>query len=130
MNDGEYERERRRQQRLERLGSNDPRCIVCGQSDPRCLELHHLAGKAFGDDQVILCRNDHRKLSDMQREHPPIFPGKPTKNECEGRKLLGIADLVELLNVAPLLVALIRQTGGGLIERAELLSLRDKGDEL
>jgi hypothetical protein len=34
------DRERRLQLRLEYLGTNNPRCIHCGQDDPFCLELH------------------------------------------------------------------------------------------
>ena len=129
MNDRDHEKERRRQQRLERLGSNSPCCIVCGERDPCVLEFHHLAGRAFGDDQVIVCRNHHRKLSEKQKEHPAILPGKPTKSECDGRKLLGIADLMELLGDPPQLVDLERQTGRDLIEPGQLLSGSDAAEE-
>ena len=50
MNELELKRERRKQRALERLGSNNPRCVACGFDDPLALELHHLAGRAFGDD--------------------------------------------------------------------------------
>ena len=119
MDDMEYERERRRQTRLERLGTNNPKCLFCPEDDPACLELHHLAGKGFGSESVISCRNCHRKLTDKQKEHPSISPGKPSIGECHGRCLLGIADGLELLNVPEQLVGLIRQTGLDLVEEGQ-----------
>jgi hypothetical protein len=56
--------ERRKQRAFQRLGTNDPRCVACGEYDWRCLELHHIAGEAYGDETVILCRNCHRKHTD------------------------------------------------------------------
>ena len=47
MDKRELNRERRRQRALERLGTNDPRCVVCGYDDPLALELHHVAGHDF-----------------------------------------------------------------------------------
>lgn len=116
MNDRDHEKERRRQQRLERLGSGNPRCIICGESDPCCLERHHLAGRAFADEQVIVCRNHHRKLTDKRHEHPPATSESPTIPEARGRLLLGISDALELLTAPPQLVDLIKQTGLHLIE--------------
>lgn len=110
MNDREYNRERRRQFRLEQLGSNDPKCPFCNEDDPACLELHHLSGKKFGDDLIPVCRNCHRKLSDWQKDHPPILRGQPDTLECFGRLLLGIADALELL------ISLIRRAAEYLIE--------------
>ncbi len=97
MDDIERERERRRQRALERLGTNDPKCVICGESDPHCLELHHIAGRAYGDEKVPVCRNCHRKLSNKHKDHPPAngVPADPL--ERIGRFLLGIADLLESL---------------------------------
>ena len=69
MSDFNFDRERRRQRALERLGTDDPCCAICAENDWRCLELHHIAGQAFDDTTMIVCRNCHRKLSDMQKEH-------------------------------------------------------------
>jgi 5-methylcytosine-specific restriction endonuclease McrA len=77
MNSSKYERERKRHDRLERLGSNNPECLFCPENDPCCLELHHLSGKAFGNDCIVVCRNCHRKLSDRQKEHPTAIAGEP-----------------------------------------------------
>ena len=77
MNDHELKRERRRQRALERLGMNNPRCVVCGYDDPLALELHHIAGRAHGDELVPVCRNCHRPLSDMQKDHPAAVTSRP-----------------------------------------------------
>jgi len=97
MNDHELKRERRRQRALERLGTNTPRCTVCGYDDPLALELHHIAGRAYGDELVPVCRNHHRPLSDMQKDHPAAMTTPPSDLECMGHFLLGLADLFELL---------------------------------
>lgn len=81
----------------ERLGSNEPRCLHCGEDFAHCLELHHVAGRAMHDDVVIECRNCHRKLSELQKDHPPITSQPPHILEVIGRYLLGIADLLRLL---------------------------------
>jgi hypothetical protein len=116
VTDKEYEKERRRQARLERLGSDNPKCLFCDEDEPSCLERHHIGGMAFGDECVIVCRNCHRKLSDKQKDHPPVVAGSPNTLECGGRLLLGVADALELWKVPPVLVDLIRQVGVHLIE--------------
>ena len=97
MNKRELNRERRRQKALERLGTNTPRCVLCGHDDPHALELHHIAGDVFGDELVPVCRNCHRPLSDMQKDHPAAVTTLPTDLEQIGHFLLGLADLFELL---------------------------------
>lgn len=89
--------DRRRQAALERLGTNDPRCIFCGEDDPHCMEAHHLAGKAYDDFTAPHCRNCHRKQSNRQHDHPKKSAGEPTFEEIVGRFLLGLADFFELL---------------------------------
>jgi hypothetical protein len=129
MDDKNFKRERRRQARLERLGSNHPQCLFCSENDPGCLEQHHLAGSTFGSDCVIVCRNHHRKLSDKQHEHPSILPKTQTADESRGRLLLGVADALELSKAPPQLVNLVRQTGLDLTEEGQL-SGRAEGDQL
>ena len=93
----ELNRERRRQRALERLGSNNPRCVICGCDDPLALELHHLAGQAFGDDLAPVCRNCHRRLSDYQKDHDIGQASPAGEIEPIRRFLLGLADLFEML---------------------------------
>ena len=109
----ELKRDMRKQRALERLGSNDPRCLCCGEEDWRCLEFHHLAGQKFGEEGAVVCRNCHRKVSDPQKDHPPaLTSSQPLLLERVGHFLLGLADLLEML------VAVMRGYGGQLIEAA------------
>lgn len=112
MDDYEKEQERRKQKALERLGTNSPVCVLCGETDWRCLELHHIAGKPFDGALAIVCRNCHRKLSDMQKDHPPPTSAPPDPFERIGHFLLGLADLFALL------VEKLREFGNDLILRA------------
>jgi hypothetical protein len=93
----ELNRERRRQRALERLGTNNPRCPFCGFDNPLALELHHIAGEAFDETEVPVCRNCHRTLSDWQKDHPAKISDPPNDLERIGHALLGLADLFELL---------------------------------
>ena len=52
MNDHELNRERRKQRALERLGTNTPRCPLCGIDEPLVFELHHIAGRAFDEHET------------------------------------------------------------------------------
>jgi hypothetical protein len=93
------DKERRKQKRLETLGENNPACVICGENNPHCLELHHIAGRAYDDDMVIVCRNCHRKLSDDQKDHPQVINKAPVTTEIIGHFLLGLADLfLQLVN--------------------------------
>jgi len=94
MSSSDYEA--RKERALQRLGCDDPHCIVCGESDWRCLELHHVTGKDYGDDLSTVCRNCHRKLSDAQRDHLAPSGSEVSTLEVIGRFLNGIADLFEL----------------------------------
>jgi hypothetical protein len=109
MND----KETRKQKRLEDLGSNNPACTLCGENDDRTLESHHIAGRAFDDELVSLCRNCHRKLSDDQKDHPKQISKPPTNIETIGHLLLGLADFLALL------VEKLRECGRFLIQAAQ-----------
>jgi len=97
MNAIELAREARKQNRLERLGTNTPRCGVCGESDDRCLEAHHVAGRKHDDATVLVCRNCHRKVSDDQRDHPTLAADADAFLDSVGRFLLGLAELLRLI---------------------------------
>ena len=104
--------ERRRQTAYRRLGSTEPRCIVCGEDDWRCLELHHIAGHTFDDQAVILCRNCHRKQSDPTAN--TIDPIAPPIMDRAGHLLLGLAQFLAEL------VARLRTYGQQLLDGAPL----------
>ena len=98
MNKSNLARERRKQTRLDQLGTDRPLCILCLESDWRCLELHHILPTQTTENCGIVCRNCHRKLSDDQKDHPPRDKNQtPSMVELIGRYLLGLADLFSLL---------------------------------
>ena len=104
--------EDRKQQQLRRLGTQNPTCVACGESDSAVLEKHHIAGRKHHDDQSIVCRNCHRKLSAKQRNHLP--PGAaPASGPLGtiGHYLLGLADLLAMI------VDAIRQFGAWVIRQ-------------
>lgn len=106
--------ERRKQKALQRLGTTNPLCIICGENDWRCLELHHEGQERFDSLMVIHCRNCHRKASDAQMEHPnSLSTTEPMMLERIGHVLLGLADFFELLIVK------LRSFGNFLIEMAK-----------
>ncbi len=81
--------ERRKQKALSRLDTDHPTCNLCSETDWRCLELHHVGQKAYDDLPVIVCRNCHRKASDLQADHPQPLPVEsPDRPECIGHTLL------------------------------------------
>ena len=109
----ELAKEARKQNRLERFGTNTPRCGVCGEADDRCLEAHHVAGRKHDDATVLVCRNCHRKVSDDQRDYPAFDPQSDAVLDSVGRFLLGLADLLRLI------VEKLIEFGDALIERAK-----------
>jgi hypothetical protein len=91
------DKETRKQNRLEKLATNHPVCVVCGETDWRCLEQHHIAGQHYDAELANICRNCHRKLSDEQKDHPSMMEQPPAQTEQIGHMLIGLADLFELL---------------------------------
>lgn len=97
MNATELAKERRKQRRLEVLGSNEPRCGMCGEDDWRCLELHHVADHGRDEATARICRNCHRKVSDDQKDHPAFDPDADPMLDRIGHFLLGLADMLRLI---------------------------------
>ena len=112
MKTDELARERRRQARLERLGTNTPCCPCCGETDDRVFEAHHIAGRRHDPRTVPLCANCHRKVTDDQKDHPPPLSDHDLFLERVGHFLLGLADLMRLI------IDALTSFGEALIERA------------
>ena len=90
--------EDRNQQRLRRLGTNNPICPGCGETHPATFEGHHIAGKKRHADVAPVCANCHRKLSSTQRDHVPSGPVKPNGPLAViGHYMLGLADLFAMI---------------------------------
>ncbi|CAM3066575.1 HNH endonuclease [Sphingomonas antarctica] len=112
MTDSDFARERRKQRRLEQLGTNEPKCATCGEGDWRCLELHHVADFGCDETTVIVCRNCHRRRSDEQKDHPAFDPNADASLHAIGRFLLGLADMLRAI------IDRLYEFGRALIERA------------
>ena len=93
----EIRRESRKQHARERLGVFYPKCFFCDETNPLALEKHHVAGHGYHEDTVIVCRNHHRLLSDLQKDHPPKIYEHPCDLERMAHYLAGMADFFELL---------------------------------
>ena len=95
MTNTHLDKDDRLEQHCRRLGTHEPRCVICGETDPRCLEEHHIAGRGYHNDTAVVCRNCHRKLSDDQRDHPPRDKSKPLDQlTAVGHFLLGLCDFL------------------------------------
>jgi hypothetical protein len=109
MDEATYSREQRKEIRreghLQRLGSPQPACVVCGYSKPEALtrvsrsllERHHIAG--LGDGPTVwLCRNHHAELSDRQRDWPRAAQDRERPDQAKLAALLrGLAEFLILL---------------------------------
>jgi len=114
-------REKRKQARLGKLGTNNPICPTCGETDWRCMEVHHVAGQKLDAFTVIACANCHRKLTDEQKDHPkPDDASDPLLNQI-GHFLLGLADMLTLV------VEKLSEFGRALIDRATTVPVQQPG---
>jgi hypothetical protein len=89
--------DRSKQRRLKELGSVKPLCAMCGESDWRCLEAHHVAGQRRDSTTIILCANDHLRMSDEQYEHRAFDPTADPLLDKIGHFLLGLADMLRII---------------------------------
>ncbi|PWT86476.1 MAG: hypothetical protein C5B58_01320 [Acidobacteria bacterium] len=113
MSTKHLDKEDRLEQHFRRLGTHEPRCVICGQSDPRCLHKHHIAGHRYHSDTVIVCQNCHSTLSDDQLDHTRRGQEPPKdKLTVVGLFLLGLCALLILV------VQRMREFGDWLIYEA------------
>ena len=97
MNDKKWASERRKQKRLEKLGTNEPRCGTCGEGRWQCIEEHHPADYGRDETTVLVCRNCHCVCSDNQRDHPAHDPNADPLLASIGHFLLGLADMLAIV---------------------------------
>ena len=89
----DMKREAKLQDRLDKLGVNDPVCGMCGETDARTFEQHHPAGHKHDPLTSQVCANDHRKMSFEQSLLSPMPVGADPLLYAIGRFLIGIADM-------------------------------------
>jgi hypothetical protein len=89
-------------------------CPGCGETRPHGFEVHHIAGKKYGEESMPLCVICHRELTAWgEHEHPPRLEGPPSPDEKWGRFLIGLADVREMQT------DLLRQIGEALISSGQ-----------
>jgi hypothetical protein len=89
--------ERRKQSRLHKLGTNTPRCAMCGNTDWQCIEEHHPDTRKRDDLVVLLCANHHRLVTYDQKDHPRENPGCEELLAQIGNFMLGVADMLAII---------------------------------
>jgi hypothetical protein len=110
---GPERNKRARQRRPKKLGTDNPTCAMCGETDRRCLEAHHVAGRRHDPRTVVLCANDHLRVTDDQKDYPSTENhADPLLNKI-GHFLLGLADMLGVI------VDMLIEFGGALIARAQ-----------
>jgi len=63
----------RKRERLRTQGTINPFCCACGEHHWAVrYELNHILGHKHDDRVMRLCHSCHDKVSEMQREYPPI----------------------------------------------------------
>lgn len=107
------DQECRKQSRFHKLGTNSPRCCVCGNADWRVIEEHHPAGRKRDGRVVLVCANCHHILSDAQKDHPKTQPSADDLLAKIGNFLLGLADMLTLV------LDCLREFGEALIARSK-----------
>jgi hypothetical protein len=113
--------ERRKQSRLHKLGTNTPHCATCGNSDWRVIEEHHPDSRKRDKLFVLLCANDHRIVTDNQKDHPPGINGCDPFLLSVGNFLLGLADLFAII------IERLYEFGETLITRANEVARKPEG---
>jgi len=73
MTDKEWKRLRRKRSKLEQLGTDNPFCRICGEHH-WCVryDMHHFARRKYDDRVIRLCIICHNKVTEMEKEFPPI----------------------------------------------------------
>lgn len=130
------DRETRRRNALERLGIDDPECLICSERDPIALELHHIAKREFSDEIVPLCSTCHDKVSDLGKDRPSKIEGNLNPLEPIAHSIFGLSepltvaaegssdtDFAGLLNYV---ARKLREIGRTLIEQARAASASEE----
>ena len=90
------DKESRRRRALERLGTDNPMCLLSGEENPIALHLHHVAGHHFHELTISVSLTVHAKVSDLQKDHPAKIEGCTNPLEIIGHLFLGFGDLLEV----------------------------------
>jgi hypothetical protein len=73
VDDTELRRLARQHGRARKNGTRNPFCCVCGEHHWTVrYDLHHFAEREYDDRTIRLCRTCHEKVTDMQKDYPPV----------------------------------------------------------
>lgn len=87
MNDTDLKRLARKRTRLRKHGTLFPFCCLCGEHHWAVrYELHHVGERRYDPRTIRLCKTCHDKVTDMQKDFPPI----PTNTEPRLAKLIAL----------------------------------------
>lgn len=59
----------------------DKRCFICKENYENVLEKHHMFGKKYSDQTILLCLNCHRIVTDNQNSLPTKIRKSRHQNE-------------------------------------------------
>lgn len=90
------DKEARYRKACERLGTDEPQCLLSDETSPYAIELHHVAGREFDEEVIPLSLNHHARVSDAQKDHPAKIDDCVNPLENIGHFLLGLGDLVAI----------------------------------
>jgi hypothetical protein len=102
-----------KRRRLKKLGTTNPHCAMCGEGDWRCFEEHHVGRRKHDSMTILLCANDHLKVSNDQKDHPSSREDADLLLVQISNFLRGLADMLRL--VAQRLI----EFADALLERAQ-----------
>jgi hypothetical protein len=103
-----------KRRRLKKLGTTNPHCAMCGESDWRCFEGHHVGRRKHDSMTILLCANDHLKVSDDQKDHPSSSENADLLLVQISNFLRGLADMLRLI------VKRLTEFADALLERAQI----------
>jgi hypothetical protein len=89
--------EQARRRRLKKLGTDEPCCATCGETDWRCIQEHHVGRRKHEPMTVLLCANDHLRVTDDQKDHPSSNEDADPFLVQISNFLRGLADMLRLV---------------------------------
>src|ERR1035437_4451692 len=91
MDKRDIDRERRKQRRLEGMGTNSPVCITCGWTEWYSFHGHQIAGRRFDKHVEYFCQRCHSGFTEEQKSLPKPTSENTGQAESAGHYCLGVA---------------------------------------
>jgi hypothetical protein len=91
MDKRDRDRERRKQRRLEEMGTNNPVCIGCGRAVWYSFHGHHIGERQFDSHAEYFCTNCHSDFTEALKSYPKTSCKTPGAVESAGHYCLGLA---------------------------------------